>query len=158
MRRKEREVTDIAEIRAFLDECKVCRVGFFDGERPYIVPMNLAYELEEGKLSFYFHCAKEGKKIDLIRKNPNVGVELDKEIALVEGKAPCQYSYRFMSVIGSGKAVIVEDVAEKVHALTKIMKQQTGKDFDDFEKNPNMLSAVSIIRVDVQEYACKKNA
>ena len=49
MRRKEREVTDIAEIRAFLDECKVCRVGFFDGERPYIVPMNLAYELKEEK-------------------------------------------------------------------------------------------------------------
>lgn len=158
MRRKDREITDPAEIRAFLDGCKVCRVGFFDGDRPYIVPMNLAYELKEGRLTLYFHCAKEGKKLHLIRQNPNVGIELDREIALVEGSAPCQYSYRFMSIIGSGKAGIVEDMEEKAHALTKIMKHQTGRDFDDFEKNPKLTSAVCILRVDVEEYSCKKNA
>lgn len=158
MRRKEREVTGSGEIKKFLDTCKVCRLGIMDGAKPYIVPMNMAYEFKEGKLSIYFHCAKEGKKVDLIQKNSNVCVEMDQEISLVEGNVPCQYSYRFMSIIGSGSAVIVEDEREKVYALTKIMKHQTGKDFDIFEKNPKLVSAVCIIRVDVMEYACKKNA
>lgn len=157
MRRKEREVTNPEEIRGFLDECKVCRVAFSGEEAPYIVPMNLAYDLEEGKLTLYFHCALTGRKIDLMKKNPKVGFEMDKEIGLVEGELPCQYSYRFMSITGSGTASLTEDETEKARALAKIMKQQSGKDFDDFEKNPKLTKAVNILRIDAEEYRCKKN-
>lgn len=157
MRRNERKVTDIAEIKAFLDECKVCRVAFSGEDAPYIVPMNMAYDLEDGKLSLYFHCASEGRKIDLLTRNPKVGFEMDREIGIVEGKLPCQYSYRYMSIIGSGNAFLVEDETEKVRILTKIMKQQSGKDFDDFEKNPKLTKVVTIIRVDAREYFCKRN-
>lgn len=157
MRRQDREVTNAEEIKAFLDNCKVCRLGLLDENKPYIVPMNMAYEIKEEKLSIYFHCAKEGKKIDLIQANPNVAFEMDKEISLVEGDVPCQYSYRYESIIGSGTASIVQDEAEKIKALTMIMKHQTGKDFDTFEKNPKLLSAVCIIRVDAEEYSCKRN-
>ena len=72
MRRKEREVKNIEEIRKYLDGFKVCRLGLVDGETPYIVPMNMAYVLEDEKLSIYFHCAKEGKKMDLLEKNKRV--------------------------------------------------------------------------------------
>ena len=82
---------------------------------------------------------------------------MDQEIGLVEGETPCQYSYQYVSIIGSGIATIVEDELEKVTALTKIMKQQTGKDFTEFEENPKLISSVGIIRVDAEEYACKKN-
>ena len=72
MRRKEREVTDIKEIREVLDSCKVCRLGIADEGGAYIVPLNYGYRLEDGVLTLYFHGAKEGKKLDLIRKNPEL--------------------------------------------------------------------------------------
>lgn len=157
MRRKDREVKNPEEIRKILEGCKVCRLALVDEGAPYIVPMNMACDYDGEKLVLYFHCAKEGKKLELIRKNPKVGFEMDKEIALVEGDTPCQYSYRFASVIGKGTAEIIEDEQEKVKALTKVMKHQSGKDFDDFEKNPKLLKAVAVIRVTAEEYTCKQN-
>jgi len=42
-----------------------------EGKIPYIVPMNFGYEMADGALSLYFHCANEGRKINIIKKNPN---------------------------------------------------------------------------------------
>ena len=69
MRRKDREVTEMEEIQQIFDECKVCRIGIMDENGPYIVPVNYGYVREEGKVILYIHGAREGKKIDLIRKN-----------------------------------------------------------------------------------------
>lgn len=157
MRRKDREVKDPEEIRTILEGCKVCRLGLLDEGAPYIVPMNAAWDFDGESLVFYFHCAKEGKKLEMIRKNPGVGFEMDREIALVEGDMPCQYSYKFASIIGKGTAEIVEDEKEKAKVLTKFMKHQSGKDFDDFEKNPEIAGAVAVIRVTAKEYTCKQN-
>lgn len=68
MRRKDREVTEMEEIQQIFDECKVCRIGIMDENGPYIVPVNYGYVREEGKVILYIHGAREGKKIDLIRK------------------------------------------------------------------------------------------
>lgn len=156
MRRKDREVTELSEIRKVIDTCKVCRMGLIDDEGVYIVPVNYGYELEDGNLILYFHGAKEGKKLELLHKNPKIGIEMDCGHNLVEGKMPCQYSYNYASMIGKGTARITEDPEEKIKALELIMKQQTGKDFDAFRKNPKLANAVTIIRVDVSEYTCKK--
>ena len=64
MRRKNREVTDRARIEEIIRSCHVCRLGFVDDGRAYIVPMNFGYVEEDGKYVFYFHSAKEGRKID----------------------------------------------------------------------------------------------
>ena len=104
MRRKDREVTEMEEIQQIFDECKVCRIGIMDENGPYIVPVNYGYVREEGKVILYIHGAREGKKIDLIRKNANVGVEIDYRHELVEGDTACQYSYYYASIIGKGTA------------------------------------------------------
>lgn len=157
MRRKDRKVTNPEEIRKVLEECKVCRLGMTDGEKTYIVPMNMGFDYDGERLILYFHCAMEGKKLALLRENGQVGFEMDKEIALTEGNTPCQYSLRYASIIGNGQAELVGDENEKAAALAKIMKHQTGKDFDDFEKNPKLVRAVMVIKVTAQEYSCKRN-
>lgn len=157
MRRKDREVTDIDEIQQIFEDCKVCRIGIMDEEGPYIVPMNYGYVKEEGKVILYFHGAREGKKIDLIRKNPKVGIELDYKHELVEGELACQYSYYFASIIGKGTASIIDNPKEKLKALNVIMKHQTGRNFDEFQKNPKLEKAVAIIRVELNSYSCKKH-
>ena len=104
MRRKDREVTDKKEIQRILETCKVCRIGLPEEDGVYIVPMNHGYCFEEGKLVLYFHGSREGKKMEMVRTNPAVGIEMDCDHELVEGRLACQHSYHFSSIVGKGKA------------------------------------------------------
>ena len=150
--KREREVTDQAAILEILDKSKVVNVAMIDGDEPYLVPMNYGYTMEEGKLTLYVHGATEGRKIDVLRANPKVFVELDCDRMPFDGKVPCQYGMIYSSLMGKGKAVILEDPQEKMDALTILMKTQTGK---DFEFNERLVSIVSVIRIDVEEYTAK---
>lgn len=157
MRRHDREVKNLEGIREILDVCKVCRLGMYDEGEVYIVPMNYGYELEGDKLTLYFHGAREGRKLDILRKNPVVGIEMDCMHELEEGQTACQYSYYYGSIIGSGRAGIVEEPDKKLKALAAVMRHQTGKEFEEFAKNPGLEKAVTIIRVDVERYTCKRH-
>ena len=153
MTRREREITDIDEIRGILDRAKIVHVGMVDGNRPYVVPMNYGYTLNDGKLTFYLHGAMRGRKLDVIRANPNVFVELDIDIVPFEGEVACKYGLCYSSVMGEGVAEIVEDTELKKEALSIFMKTQTGK---DFEFNDKMVSVVSIIKINISEFTAKK--
>ena len=108
--------------------------------------------MEDGKLTLYVHGATEGRKLDVLRVNPKVFIEIDCDITPIEGKVACQYGTSYSSIMGTGKAVIVEDVEEKMNALSILMKTQTGK---DFEFNEKLVSIVSVIRIEVAEYTAK---
>ena len=153
MTRREREITDIDEIRGILDRAKIVHVGMVDGNRPYVVPMNYGYTLNDGKLTYYLHGAMRGRKLDVIRANPNVFVELDTDIVPFEGEVACKYGLCYSSVMGEGVAEIVEDTELKKEALSIFMKTQTGK---DFEFNDKMVSVVSIIKINISEFTAKK--
>ena len=152
MTKRELQITDETQIRAILDTAKVLHLGMCVDNEPYVVPMNYGYTLEEGKLVFYLHGALRGKKLDMIRCNNRVFVELDCDRKPFEGEKPCQYGLGYSSVMGRGKAVIVEDVEEKIQALKHLMKTQTGK---DFEFNERLVSIVAVIRIDVEEFTAK---
>ena len=127
--RREREITDINEIRGILDRAKIVRVGMVDGGKPYVVPMNYGYTLEGEKLTLYLHGAKSGRKLDVLRKAPDVFVEMDTDVTPFEGRTACHYGICYSSLMGEGKAEIIEDAEGKKQALTILMKTQTGKDF-----------------------------
>jgi len=152
MTKRELQITDEAQIRSILDTAKVLHLGLCVDNEPYVVPMNYGYTMEEGKLVFYLHGALRGKKLDMIRTNPSVFIELDCDRVPFEGEKPCQYGLGYSSVMGRGKAVIVEDVQEKMTALTALMKTQTGK---DFTFNEQLVSIVAVIRIDVEEFTAK---
>ena len=150
--RREREVTDPQAIQAILDKGQIVHIAMIDGDEPYLVPMNYGYVMEDGKLTLYVHGATEGRKLDVLRANPKVFIEIDCDITPIEGKVACQYGTSYSSIMGTGKAVIVEDVEEKMNALSILMKTQTGK---DFEFNEKLVSIVSVIRIEVAEYTAK---
>ena len=150
--KREREVTDQAAILEILEKSKVVNIAMIDGDEPYLVPMNYGYTMEEGKLTLYVHGATAGRKLDVLRANPKVFIELDCDRMPFEGKVACQYGMIYSSVMGKGKAVILEDPKDKMDALTILMKTQTGK---DFEFNERLVSIVSVIRIDVEEYTAK---
>lgn len=152
MTRRELEVTDSGAILEILNKCRILHLGLVDEGMPYIVPMNYGFTMEEGKLTLYVHGAAQGYKLDVIRKNPVCCFETECEVTPFEGKVACQYGTSYYSLMGRGKAVIVEDVAEKMNAMSILMQTQTGKDFTFNEK---LVSIVSVIRIDVSEYTAK---
>ena len=152
MTKREFKITDEVQIRGILDTARVLRLGISVDNEPYIYPMNYGYTLENGVLRLYLHSAVKGNKLDLLRKNPNVCFELDCDNVPFEGKVACQYGLSYSSVSGRGRAVIVDDVPEKLEAMSVLMKTQTGK---DFTFNERLVSIVAVIRLDVTEYTAK---
>lgn len=153
MRRKDREVTDSARIDEIISRCHCCRLGFSDSGEVYIVPLNFGYVQRGGKRYFYFHSAKEGRKIDLLKNGCDVGFELDCGYALHPGEAPCDCYAEFSSIIGTGRAEIVTDQYEKILGLKSLMKQAAGR--EDCGFRPEMLEAVCVFRLEVDKLSCK---
>lgn len=152
MRRRDREVTDPEAIRHILDTADVLHMGLVDDGMPYVVPMNYGYTLEDGKLIFYVHGGVEGRKFDIIKKNPACCAQIECETSMIEGRVACQYGYLYNSLMGFGNATIVEDVDEKIKAMTLLMKNLTGK---DFEFNERLVSIVQVIRIECDTYTAK---
>ena len=149
MRRKDREITDKVQIEDILKKGNLLHLGLADSNLPYVVPMNYGYS--DGNL--YLHCAKEGQKIDLIRKNCkvcfniNINVEVDKNVH-------CPTTY-YQSVIGFGKAIIPGNDAEKVDALKRLMKHYGQECSEDYLKEA--VKYTEIIKIDIESITGKKN-
>ncbi len=94
MRRKDREITTLIKSRQLLRQ-QVYALGMFDGEFPYIVPLHYGYQMEKGKLTFYVHCAKEGHKLECLKENRNVFVEIDRGESLITADIPCKYGAEY---------------------------------------------------------------
>ncbi len=154
MRRKDREITNREEMIQIIENAKVLRIALFDNAYPYIVPMHYGYTIEDSKVVFYMHSAKEGHKLDLIHQNGNVCVEIENEMEIISGgDVPCQYGAKFASVIVRGKAEIVEDTDEKIKGLKVLMLHQVNQ---DFEINEQMADMVCVIKVVVDEISAKE--
>ena len=150
MRKKEKEITDIKEIEKILQESNVCRLAMVDGDKPYMVPMNFGYQ--DGHL--FFHCAKQGRKIDLIQKNPNVCFELDQLIKFKKAKLACKWGVEYKSVIGSGRAQLLENLDEKIAALNIIMSQYSDR---IFEYPDETLEKTAVIKVQIDNMTGKQS-
>lgn len=152
MTRRERQVTDERQILHILDAAKVVHLGMVDGDEPYVVPMNYGYLLENGKLTLYLHGARRGRKLDVLRANAKVFFEMECDVQSFTNEVACKYGMAYSSLMGKGRAVIVEDVAEKQKSLAVLMHTQAGKDFTFTEK---LADVVGVIRIDVESYTAK---
>ena len=102
MRNCTKEITDRAELEEVLARADVLYLALHDEPAPYVIPLNFAYA--EGAL--WFHCAREGTKLDLIRRDPRVGFSAVADARLVPGAAACDFSSTGRSVVGRGTARI----------------------------------------------------
>jgi uncharacterized protein len=151
MRKAEDEIKDPAEIESVIKAAQVCRLAMAEGNIPYLVPMNFGYQDN----CLYFHCAREGKKLDILRQNNNVCFEVDIEDQIV--KAPgniCSWSSKYRSVIGYGKASILNEWQEKAAALNIIIRHYGATQHDFSEKEVEMLS---IIKIEISSLTGKKS-
>ena len=150
MRRAKREIKDENAVRAIMEEASVCRIGLSDDGMPYVVPMNFGL----GENCLYLHCATEGRKLDIIRRNDRVCFEMDLLREVVRGESPCGFSARYESVIGFGRAVIMEDAAEKRAALDRIMGHYGEQ--GPFTYQDDIFAQTTVIRIAIDSLTAKR--
>ncbi|MCG7844615.1 MAG: pyridoxamine 5'-phosphate oxidase family protein [Methanomassiliicoccales archaeon] len=150
MRKAEREITDREELEKIVMKAEVCRLGMVDEGEPYIVPMNFGYR--NGAL--FFHCAREGRKLDIVRRDPRVCFELESDVHLVPGEKACLWTSSFRSVIGWGRATVVLDEAGLKDGLEALMEHYTE---GPFHFDPRSMAQTAIIRVDVERMSGKRS-
>lgn len=149
MRKHKREIKSREEVEEVLAAARVMRLALSVDDRPYVVPLNFGYNAG----AIYFHCAKEGRKLDMIRLNPQVSFEVESDVAIIEADAPCGWTTHFRSVIGFGKAVTVEDEAEKLRGMDVLMAHH-GAAKGEYDKHN--FDHAAIVRVDIEEMTGKK--
>ena len=150
MRRKDKEITNPEEIEKIIQEAEICRLAMVEGGNPYMVPLSFGAEGD----SLYFHSGRKGMKLDILRKNPNVCFEMDKQEAVLENETPCEWSVRYRSVIGFGKAEFIEEVSGKRDAFRIIMAHYSDR---SFEFTDEMLQRVVIIKVKIADISAKQS-
>lgn len=150
MRKAEREIKGRDELEDVIHRANVCRLAMVDGGEPYIVPMNFGYR--DGCL--YFHCAKEGRKLEVLKRNPKVCFELEADVRLMEGDAACKWSTSYESVIGWGTAEIVMDEKAVRDGLMVVMSHYTEGPFDF---DPRSLSLTALIEVRIERMTGKRS-
>ena len=146
-------IEDKKEIEEILERAPVGRLGLADGEEPYVVPLNFVYADD----CIYFHSGIEGKKLEIINKNPRVCFEVDEmsEVFLNQ-EASCFSTAYYKSVIAVGTARLLEADDEKMQALDLLMnKYAAGREYEAIQEFA--LAIVSVCEIKIDKMTCKAN-
>jgi uncharacterized protein len=117
MRRDMLGCKDEQKINRFLQEALTGFLGLADGGEPYVVPLNFVW----WNGCVYVHGAEEGRKIDIIQRNPRVCFTVSEHIGTMVHPVPAKTSTAYMSVMLFGKAEIVSDLDEATDALRQLL-------------------------------------
>ena len=153
MRRQDRRITEPAMICAVLDKCRTLHLGLVEDGRIYIVPLNYGWTEENGRYILYAHSAAEGRKIDLIRGGADVGFEMETGVEYFDADTACGWGNRYESIIGEGRATLLETPEEKRQALAAIMAHYSAR--KDYTFEDAMVNLVQVIQIDVTALSCK---
>lgn len=153
MRRKELEVTDKNKIIEILGKCEYLNLGLCDGDKPYVVPMNFGFVYQQ-QLEIYLHCAAQGRKMDIIAKNPNVCFSAEHGHKIVPSENAGAWTAHFESIVGEGTIAVVENKEEKVKGLDALMANcgYLGKP----EYSEKALTAVTVLKITVDSFTGKR--
>ncbi|MDX9928781.1 MAG: NUDIX hydrolase N-terminal domain-containing protein [Bacteroidales bacterium] len=151
MRRKEREIIDRKTIEEILTRSKVCRIAISGSEVPQIFPMNYGYSGN----TLYFHSAPEGRKIELIKRNPEAGFEIEDYYQIIPEDTSCGWTTAYRSLMGSGRIEILTERSEKERGLDIIMAQHGRRGSNTYRND--LLDRMVILRLSIEEISCKQS-
>lgn len=144
---KNRPITTRAEQEQIIGKCQFCNLAMTDPEgKPYVIPMNFGFDGEY----VYFHGSAAGKKVDVLRANPNVCISFstDHELRYVNEEVACSWSMKYRSVLIYGKAEFVTEPEEKIKCLNIVMKHYAAR---EFEYNAPAVREVMVFRVKIEK-------
>jgi len=153
IRRKEKTITNQDEIKEILLNKKYVTLALAKDNIPYIVTLSNGYDMI--KNCIYFHCAKEGKKIDYLNSNNIVWGEAIQDLGYQEGEC----NHHFKTAQFKGKVSFVTDLNEKKQALTLMINQLENSPKVVIEKQlkESAIKKVTIGRIDIDFLSGKIN-
>lgn len=138
------------EIEALLKRTEVCRLGMQDNGAPYVIPMNFGFR----ENALYFHSARRGHKIDLLKKDPRITFQCESETRRIRDEESGKWMMSTLSVTAEGRAVFIEGAREKREAMELIMSRYSGG--MEFEYSDESLKEISLIRVAIETLRGRK--
>lgn len=153
MRKKDQEITDEEELKGMLREARYVTMAMCSGDEPYLVTISHGYDEENHAI--WFHCAHEGRKIDILRANPVVWGEA----VLDRGYDGPECDQHYATAQFRGRVSFPEDEEEKRRGLT-VLLTQFGADVDAFfakEDAEGKVRGVNIGRVDIGYMSGKRS-
>lgn len=150
MRRDEREITDSREIDELLRQGRVMHIALCIDNVPFMVPV---FYVWNGTV-LYFHSARGGSKIEILKRNNAICFSVMQYQGVIEDPLACNYEARHRTVIGLGSAHFVNDDAEKIAVLHQLMAGFTDKTFTFPAAS---LKATQVIRIDIDSIKGKQH-
>lgn len=128
MRRSDREIKEISKIYGVVQRCQTIRLAMVDKGKPYVVPVSFGAEMINDQIVIYFHCAKEGMKVDILKNSPQVCVEGDVLFKI----EPIKHGItaRYESFIGFGNCEFLDNIEEKIHGLQVMVNHYGYTNYD----------------------------
>lgn len=153
MQRAEKKIEDRELLLEIIREQKYMTLAMCTKGQPYLVTMNYAFD--ENENCFFFHCAPQGKKIEYLKKNPNVWGQVLDETEYLEGE--CDYAYQ--SLHFKGTVEFLTALSEKKNALRMMIQQLEPhpKAVTTRLIDPSSLENVTIGKINVQFMIGKAN-
>ncbi len=138
-----------------LNETNVGRLGLCtpDGS-PYIVPLN--HVVCENKI--FFHCARSGRKLDIIRQNPQVCYEVDSLLGIITGIKACNFGAYYRSAIAFGEAYEVINPEEKAAVLNKLTAKNASSCQSYLPVTPEDATMVTVIGIKIKALTGKSHS
>lgn len=149
---KARMIIDTETTESIIKSCEVCFVGMVDHDNmPYTLPFNFGYD--SGYL--YIHSGPHGHKLDVLANNPNICVAMSTghQMYHQSENVACSYGMKYKSVLLKGKLEFLEDIDDKVQALSIIMRQYTQR--EDYRYSVPSLKNVTVMRLKPDSIECK---
>ena len=156
MRRSDRARGEAFSL-ALIDRCSHGVMAISTGDSiPYCLPLSF---VRVGR-DLYFHCAHQGRKVDLLRTYPKVCVSFvgQDQPTFLE---PAVYTTYFQSAIVTGTAQEVTDRAEKIQALRALCQKLTPDFMDGGRFDAAIagsLDATAVWRISMEEISGKEKA
>jgi hypothetical protein len=153
MRRKEKQIESREEMVRILKTTKYVTIALCSGNEPYLVTLSHGYDSSNNCI--YFHCAKKGKKIDLMKENSIIWGQALEDLGYAVGS--CDHLYA--TVHFRGTVALIDDLAEKEHAL-RVMIEALEPDPEKVvneQVNEKSLRRVGIGRIDIDYMTGKKS-
>ena len=121
MRRQDREIKDPSIILDIIHSLPFGHLAMNDAGKPYGVTMNYLSELDVDRNAvLYFHGAKEGRKAEILARDPHVYFFAERDDGpkvIVRPNGTKSVTNLYVSVAGEGVMELVEDAAEKRRVL-----------------------------------------
>lgn len=156
VRRRDKEIVEEETLKEILRRARYVTIAMCRGGEPYLVTLSQGYDEENNRI--YFHCAREGKKLDFLRENPQIWGQAILDYGYKEGE--CNHLYA--SVMFRGRVTFISDPEEKLQALKLMIRHQDRnperlfRRLEEWERDGTLGRAL-VGRIDIEELTGKKS-